>query len=121
MKVFVIGVGLIGGSLATDIKVAYNNAVVYGVDANDDNLEIAIKLGFIDKKATFADLNIADLVIVAVPVDIARVVLPQVLDLVTKDCVVFDVGSTKEMLCAQVVNHSNRKVYFLVLVSKLAH
>lgn len=111
MKVFVIGVGLIGGSLATDIKVAYRDAEIYGIDANDENLRTAISLGFIDKSATFADLKQADLVIVAVPVDITRIVLPQVLDLVTVDCLVFDVGSTKEKLCAQVENHSNRKCY----------
>ena len=111
MKVFVIGVGLIGGSLATDIKVVYNNAVVHGIDANDENLETAINLGFIDKKATFADLNQADLVIVAVPVDITCIVLPQVLDIVAESCLVFDVGSTKEKLCAQVENHSNRECY----------
>lgn len=111
MKVFVIGVGLIGGSLATDIKVAYKDAVVYGIDANDENLQTAISLGFIDKSATFADLNAADLVVVSVPVDVTRIVLPQVLDIVTKDCLVFDVGSTKEKLCAQVENHINRKCY----------
>lgn len=111
MKVFVIGVGLIGGSLATDIKVAYTDAVVYGIDANDENLRAAISLGFIDKSATFADLKAADLVIVSVPVDITRIILPQVLDIVANDCLVFDVGSTKEKLCAQVENHVNRKCY----------
>lgn len=111
MKVFVIGVGLIGGSLATDIKVAYTDAVVYGIDANDENLRAAISLGFIDKSATFTDLKAADLVIVSVPVDITRIILPQVLDIVANDCLVFDVGSTKEKLCAQVENHVNRKCY----------
>ena len=111
MKVFVIGVGLIGGSLATDIKVAYNEAVIYGVDTNANNLVKAKDLGFIDKNATFADLNQADVVIVAIPVNSVHKVLPQVLDLVTKDCLVFDVGSTKEKLCKQVENHNNRACY----------
>ena len=111
MKVFVIGVGLIGGSLATDIKVAYNEAVIYGVDANANNLVKAKDLGFIDKNATFADLYQADVVIVAIPVNSVHKILPQVLDLVTKDCLVFDVGSTKEKLCKQVENHKNRACY----------
>ena len=111
MKVFVIGVGLIGGSLVTDIKVAYNDSEIYGIDADEENLHTALRLGFIDKKATFADLNKAAVVIVAVPVDVTRVVLPQVLDIVNKDCLVFDVGSTKEKLCTQVANHPNRKCY----------
>ncbi len=111
MKVFVIGVGLIGGSLVTDIKVAYKDAVIYGIDANEENLTTAISLGFVDKSTTFANLYEADVVIIAIPVDIARIVLPQVLDKVTADCLVFDVGSTKEKLCDQVVNHSNRACY----------
>ena len=111
MKVFVIGVGLIGGSLATDIKVAYSDAQLYGIDANDDNLNTAISLGFIDEKATIENLDEADVVIVSVPVDIVRLILPQVLDKVSKNCLVFDVGSTKERLCKQVENHTNRKCY----------
>jgi len=111
MKVFVIGVGLIGGSLVTDIKVAYNDAVIYGIDANEANLQRAIELGFVDKSATFAELKLADVVIVSVPVDVVRLVLPQVLDAVSEKCLVFDVGSTKEKLCAQVETHSNRACY----------
>jgi len=41
MNVFVIGVGLIGGSLATDIKEVYSESVTYGIDANGDNLKTA--------------------------------------------------------------------------------
>lgn len=111
MKVFVIGVGLIGGSLVTDIKVAYNEALIYGIDANDENLNTALSLGFIDFKASFDSLNEADVVIVAVPVDVVSVILSKVLDKVTESCLVFDVGSTKEKLCTQVENHKNRKCY----------
>ena len=111
MNVFVIGVGLIGGSLATDIKAAYSNATLYGIDANDKNLETAISLGFIDKNSTFANLNIADVVIISVPVDVTEIVLPQVLDKVSDNCLVFDVGSTKERLCTIIQHHVNRACY----------
>ena len=111
MNVFVIGVGLIGGSLATDIKVAYDEVTIYGIDANEDNLSTAIELGFIDKKAIFEDLKKANVVIIAVPVDIARLVLPQVLEKVEENCLVFDVGSTKEKLCIQVAKHPKRACY----------
>jgi len=111
MNVFVIGVGLIGGSLAIDIKASFNKAIIYGIDANDDNLETAISLGFVDKSSTFANLNEADIVIISVPVDITEIVLPQVLDKVSENCLVFDVGSTKERLCTIIENHSNRACY----------
>jgi len=111
MNVFVIGVGLIGGSLAIDIKASFNKAIIYGIDANDDNLETAISLGFVDKSSTFANLNEADIVIISVPVDITEIVLSQVLDKVSENCLVFDVGSTKERLCTIIENHSNRACY----------
>jgi len=111
MNVFVIGVGLIGGSLATDIKAAYNNATLYGIDANDKNLETAISLGFIDKNSTFANLNQADVVIISVPVDVTEIVLPQVLDKVSDNCLIFDVGSTKERLCTIIEHHPKRACY----------
>ena len=111
MNVFVIGVGLIGGSLATDIKASYQNATIYGIDANEKNLETAISLGVVDKSSTFANLNLADVVIISVPVDVTEIVLPQVLDKVSDNCLVFDVGSTKERLCTIIQHHANRACY----------
>ena len=55
-NVFVIGVGLIGGSFALDIKSVYPDAIVYGIDVNESHLEEAINLGVIDKKASFDQL-----------------------------------------------------------------
>jgi len=111
MNVFIIGVGLIGGSLATDIKVAYKDVVIYGIDANSSNLLRAQEIGFVDQSANLADVAIADVVIVATPVDITSLLLPQVLDIVSEKCLVFDVGSTKEKLCSQVEKHVNRSCY----------
>jgi len=111
MNVFVIGVGLIGGSLATDIKATFDGATIHGIDASDNNLETAISLGFVDKSSTFANLKNADIVIISVPVDITEIVLPQVLDKVSENCLVFDVGSTKERLCTIIEHHPNRACY----------
>jgi len=111
MNVFVIGVGLIGGSIAIDIKAVFDDVTVFGIDASEDNLETAISLGFIDKSSTFANLNEADIVVISVPVDITEIVLPQVLDKVSENCLVFDVGSTKERLCTIIEHHSNRACY----------
>ena len=51
-KVYVIGTGLIGGSMALDIKSQYANAKVFGIDSNEKHLDEAIHLGVIDDKAT---------------------------------------------------------------------
>ncbi len=108
-QVFIIGVGLIGGSFALDIKKQHPECVVYGIDKSEAHLDKAKTLGIIDKKATYEDLSTADVVIVAIPVDATLEVLPKVLDLVSDETVVFDAGSTKEDICFKVKNHPKRR------------
>jgi len=50
MNIFIIGTGLIGGSMALDIKSIYDNAIVFGIDANEKHLDEAMQLGIIDQK-----------------------------------------------------------------------
>jgi prephenate dehydrogenase len=78
MKVFVIGIGLIGGSIALDIKSLHPDASIFGIDSNENHLQEAINLGVVDAGATYEDLIHADFVIVSVPVDILLKVLPNV-------------------------------------------
>ncbi|WP_162126434.1 prephenate dehydrogenase [Flavobacterium phycosphaerae] len=108
-KIHIIGIGLIGGSMALDIKLHYENATVFGIDADENHLEEAIKLGIIDDKASLEDLDKADLVIVSVPVDIGLVLLPKVLDVIGEETLVIDVGSTKLPICEAISNHANRR------------
>lgn len=111
MKVFVIGLGLIGGSFALDLKAALRNIKIFGIDASEEHLDKALKLGLIDAKAGFKDLEKADLVYLAIPVDVSLEVLPKVLDIVNDNCVVIDAGSTKEHLCRKVSEHPKRRNY----------
>ncbi|MGB3143030.1 MAG: prephenate dehydrogenase [Maribacter sp.] len=109
MNVFVIGIGLIGGSLVKDIKSENQEVTVYGIDSNAAHLEEAISLGIIDKNASYEDLHLADMVIVSIPVDVMVQELPIILDAVNEDCVVFDVGSTKALICKTLENHPKRR------------
>jgi prephenate dehydrogenase len=109
MKVFVIGIGLIGGSMVLDIKTLHPDAKIYGIDNNEIHLAEAIALGVVDAGATFDDLLDADFVIVSVPVDVALLVLPKVLDVVGDHTIVFEVGSTKMPICEAVANHPKRR------------
>jgi prephenate dehydrogenase len=109
MNIYVIGVGLIGGSIALDAKDLNPDAKIFGIDSNEKHLQEAIALGVIDEAATFDDLSKADLVIVSVPVDTAIVVLPTVLDLISDSAIVFDVGSTKIPICEAVAGHPRRR------------
>ena len=109
MNIHVIGIGLIGGSMVLDIKSLHPDATIYGIDTNESHLAEAIALGVIDKAATFDDLVTADFVIVSVPVDVALIVLPKVLDAIGENAIVFEVGSTKTPICEAIANHPRRR------------
>ncbi|MDP5231901.1 MAG: prephenate dehydrogenase [Cellulophaga sp.] len=111
MNVFVIGIGLIGGSMVKDIKAFHPEAVIYGIDTNEKHIEQALAIQLIDKKASYEDLSIADIVIVSVPVDVTLSVLPKVLDVVNDDTIVLDAGSTKVLICNTVALHPRRRNY----------
>ena len=106
---YIIGVGLIGGSFALDIRKAYPNIKIYGIDYNDAHLDEALELELIDGKASYEDLQSADLVILAIPVDVAIIELPKILDCVSDASLVMDVGSTKLPICKVVENHPKRR------------
>ena len=108
-NVYIIGVGLIGGSLALDIKALFPDTSIFGIDTNENHLNDAIQLKLIDAKATFNDLQHADFVILAIPVDATVNELPKILDLVPDHCLVMDVGSTKADICKSVENHTKRR------------
>lgn len=109
MKIYVIGTGLIGGSLALGAKEFYDNAKIYGIDSNENHLKEAMALGIIDEVAVFDDLVNADYVILSVPVDVSLEFLPKVLDVIPESAIVFDVGSTKNPICEAVANHPRRR------------
>jgi prephenate dehydrogenase len=108
MKVYVIGLGLIGGSLALDIQKLYNDVIIFGIDSNSNHLEEALELGLIHQKATISEIQDADFVILSVPVDVALILLPEILDVVSEQTLVLDVGSTKSPICEIVAKHRNR-------------
>ncbi|HKL34815.1 MAG TPA: prephenate dehydrogenase [Salegentibacter sp.] len=109
MKVQIIGIGLIGGSFALDIKSAFLEAEIFGSDADEQNLKKAKELGIIDHFGKTEDVQHADVVLVAVPVDVANKVITEVLDLAGENTLVFDAGSTKSGLCKEIANHHNRR------------
>jgi prephenate dehydrogenase len=109
MNIYIIGIGLIGGSMALDIQSIYDNATIYGIDANENHLEEALQLGIINQKGSFSDLFNADLVIVSVPVDVGLVILPEIMNAIGEHTLVFDVGSTKFPICEAVANHPKRR------------
>ena len=111
MKVAVIGLGLIGGSLALDIKKAFPTSQIVGLDNNKQHVNKALELGIIEAETLFEDLNSADVVIVSIPVNSAMDLIPKALDMINETAVVIDVGSTKLPICNVVKQHKNRRQF----------
>jgi len=109
MKITVIGVGLIGGSMALKLKAKGFASYVFGVDQNENHLLEAKNLGIIDEIATLKyAVNNSDFIIIAIPVDAAKKVLPKVLDFANQQQTIMDAGSTKSGIVNSVKDHPNR-------------
>ena len=112
----IIGLGLIGGSMAIDLKRKGFAQTILGVDADPVNAAAAEKIGLVDRVVSLEEcVDQSDVIIIAVPVNAALKLLPMILDRFeqtdAKDKVVLDVCSTKEHLSRSVKYHSKRKMY----------
>ena len=112
MNVTVIGLGLIGGSVAKDLQKSGFATRLIGVDNNVEHAEQALKLNLVHEIKTLDKaLEKADFVVLAIPVDKIKLLLPTVLDLIPSGTTVTDMGSTKKEIIAQVQDHPRRKNY----------
>ena len=108
MRLAVIGIGLMGGSLALTLKRKGFVSNVTGVDNNTQHQTEALALGLVDEIMTLEDaVRNSDIIAIATPVNIAEKLLPTILDLVDQQ-VVFDVGSTKESIVNIANSHANK-------------
>ncbi|GMR16491.1 MAG: hypothetical protein BMS9Abin31_0828 [Gammaproteobacteria bacterium] len=96
-KLCIIGVGLIGGSLARALKKVGAVGEVVGVGRDVARLEKAKALGVIDRFETDISLavNGCDMVVVAVPLGAMQLVFEQIAPVITENMIITDVGSTK--------------------------
>lgn len=109
MKISIIGVGLIGGSIALKLREKGIADFIYGIDQSETHLNEALDLKIIDAKVDLEyGIKNSDLVIIAIPVDATRKILPTVLDLVSDRQSVMDAGSTKAGIVSAVKNHPKR-------------
>ncbi|MEM6719716.1 MAG: prephenate dehydrogenase [Bacteroidota bacterium] len=109
MNVYIIGIGLIGGSMSLDIQSTYPEATIYGIDVNDAHLEEALQRQLIHKKATLQNVENADIVIVTIPVHASIGIITDVLNLINDNALVIDAGSTKEKICESIAKHPKRR------------
>ena len=109
MRIVIIGIGLIGGSLARDLRELMPDSQILGIDRDPDHLQEARDLGIVQGEAGDADLESADLVVVSIPVDHIVSELPSLLEKVGEDTLVIDAGSTKAPICRAVADSPKRR------------
>ena len=108
MKVTIVGVGLIGGSLAIALKEKGIAQKVIGVEANYEHQQKALQLGLVDEIQDLDDaIKNSDLIVLATPVNAVAKLLPYVLDKIDRQ-IVMDVGSTKDGIMEVVKGHPKR-------------
>ena len=113
MTITIVGIGLIGGSLAITLKENGFADRIIGVDVSQENLDKAVRRRLIDEDKPL-DLALAetDVVVLSTPVDAMLKLLPNILDKIDDHQVVMDVGSTKKRLL-DVVRHHPRRSRFV--------
>lgn len=116
MIISVIGLGLIGGSMAIDLKRRGFADTVLGVENDPVNAAAAEKMGLADEIIPFEEsISRADIVVIAVPVGTAVKMLPKVLDqFQAEGCrnkIVIDTCSTKSQIVRCVHYHPCRSRY----------
>ncbi len=105
----VIGLGLIGGSMAIDLKRRGFASRVIGVEQDSIAAEAAKTIGLVDDVVSYEDcIEQADIIVVAVPVGTAVKMVPEILNKIGPDTIVIDVCSTKSQICHATQYHPRR-------------
>ena len=110
-KITIVGVGLIGGSLALQLHEKKISSRLIGVESSKSHAEKALELELVDEMLALDDaIQQSDVIILATPVDAMVSLLPEVLNKVSNQ-IVIDLGSTKSLLIEAVKNHPRRGRY----------
>jgi prephenate dehydrogenase len=115
-RVFVIGLGLIGGSLALCIKKEHGDTTIIGFDINSEQVRLAKMLGVIDEIAEniHDGAKDADLIIIAAPVTETESIIHTLSNLSLKpEVIITDTGSTKKIIVEKASSLTNRGIAFI--------
>ena len=109
MKTTIIGLGLIGGSMALSLKDKALSSYVMGIEHYEKSARRALELGLVDAIVTMDEaLETSDLIVLATPVDTLPTMATKILNRIRPDQVLMDMGSTKQELCEITQMHPNR-------------
>jgi prephenate dehydrogenase len=111
MNIAVIGLGLIGGSFALAAKKHLTEVELFGGDKNPNHLKEAIEKQIIDHELLSEHIPQMDVIIMAIPVDVAAKLVLELLDQINDNALLFDAGSTKSSICNAVALHPKRNQF----------
>lgn len=112
MKIAIFGIGLIGGSLAKDLRESKFASEIIGVENSQTHAEKALELGLVDRIETRGKaIEEAELLILTVPVNALIEELKYVLENIKPHQIVTDLGSTKGVIIDAVKDSPNRNRY----------
>ena len=110
-RIDMVGIGLMGGSLAIQLHEKKIASRLVGVDAHADHAHKALELELVDEVMNLDEaIKVSDVIILAIPVDKLVDLLPLVLDKIENQ-IVLDLGSTKSQLIEVIKNHPKRGRY----------
>ena len=111
MKVGIVGLGLIGGSIGLKLKDLYDNITIYGYDIDDNSVSYCLKNKIIDVKFDEQFISEFDFIFLAIPVESIKNQLSDYLNKTSGKTLIIDLGSTKFQICNSVESNQNRKNY----------
>lgn len=111
----VLGVGLLGGSVALAVRRKRPNVVLVGTARSEIKCERLVAAGIVDQATTSIKdaCRQSDLVVVATPVDQISSMVIEAADASPNDCVITDVGSTKEQIVLSVARETGAAKKFV--------
>jgi prephenate dehydrogenase len=111
MRVSIVGLGLIGGSMAIDLNKRGFASHITGVDLNKLHANTALNLGIVNQiEELDSAIAKSDLIILAIPANETVKLLPKILDQI-KDQVVVDTCSVKGKISERIKYHNKRANY----------
>jgi len=103
MKVGILGLGLMGSSMALALKKYCNNIIVFGLDSNENHLDYSTNNNIIDYKLSNKMIAEMDIIFLAVPVKSIAMVINNIDPYLDKDkTLLTDMGSTKSYICEEI-------------------